>query len=92
MIFTYEINLFAAYFSDRDGIATAQKFHVNDILQDQIDIFFVSSEHRFPNPVISDIVFLVDGEYLLTLSVLAFYLVEQESVSAGLNVAQYCFR
>ena len=39
-------------------------------------LFHIPAEHRFPNAVICNIVFLVDRQYLLPLKVLAFYLIE----------------
>ena len=89
MIFTYEVNLLVRDFPNSHRITTAQQLHVDNIFKDKVNVLHVATVHGFPDTMICNIVFLVDGQDFLSLEVLALHLIKQECVRAGFDVVQY---
>lgn len=91
MIFTYEVNLLVRDFPNSHRITTAQQLHVDNIFRTKVNVLHVATVHGFPDTMICNIVFLVDGQDFLSLEVLALHLIKQECVRAGFDVVQYRF-
>ena len=67
LILAYKVDLLIAHLAHGNGVTSAQKFHIDDILQNQVDILPITAEHSFPDAMIGYIVFLIDSEDLLAL-------------------------
>ncbi len=52
-IFTNEVDLLIACLADSNGIAPAQKLHIDDIFQNQVNILQIAAEYSLPSGTIA---------------------------------------
>lgn len=86
--FADEIDLLVPGLADGDGVSPAQQLQIDDVFQNQIDVPHIAAVDRLPDAVVSDVVFLVGGEDLLTLEILPLDLEQQEGIGAEPQVIQ----
>ena len=90
MIFTYEVNLLVRDFPNSHRITTAQQLHVDNIFKDKVNVLHVATVHGFPDTMICNIVFLVDGQDFFP-GGLGAHLIKQDASVQAFDVVQYRF-
>lgn len=83
---TNKINFSFPYTANGDRITTSEQFHVDNIFKDQVDVSCIAAKDRLSDAMIRNIIFFIGGKDLLPLYLLPFYLIEQISVAAVLNI------
>lgn len=90
--FANEIDFQIPYPPNPDNVAPTKHLHIDDVLQDPLDIALVVAIDRLPDPVIRDVVLFVHLQDLLADQIDARHPVEQECLLASPELVQHRFR
>ena len=83
VLVTNKIDLSISVFTDIYLISAAQKFHANNIFENQFDIAHIASEKCLPESVIGEIVLFINFENFLPAQIHTVDLIEQKRFLAG---------